>query len=64
MQLGDYLFRKSCVCSLELIKNWCWSSAINIIEIWDKQRYEQAIDDATLDFADLAEEVMGGDNGE
>lgn len=20
---GDYLFRKSCVCSLELIKNWC-----------------------------------------
>ena len=40
------------------------SSAINIIEIWDKQRYEQAIDDATLDFADLAEEVMGGDNGE
>lgn len=35
------------------------SSAINIIEIWDKDRYEKAIDDATEDFADLAEEVMG-----
>lgn len=35
------------------------SSAINIIEIWDKNRYEAAIEDATDDFADLAEEVMG-----
>ena len=37
------------------------SSAVNIIEIWDKANYEKAIDDATLDFADLAEEVMGQD---
>ena len=35
------------------------SSAVNIIEIWDKDNYEKAIDDATDDFADLAEEVMG-----
>ena len=35
------------------------SSAVNIIEIWDKDNYEKAIDDATLNFADLAEEVMG-----
>lgn len=35
------------------------SSAINIIEIWDKNKYEAAIEDATDDFADLAEEVMG-----
>ena len=35
------------------------SSAINIVEIWDKKNYEQAIDDAASDFADLAEEVMG-----
>jgi MraZ protein len=35
------------------------SSAVNIIEIWDKDKYEKAIDDAALDFADLAEEVMG-----
>ena len=35
------------------------SSALNIVEIWDKENYEKAIDDAALDFADLAEEVMG-----
>lgn len=38
------------------------SSAINIIEIWDVNRYEQAINDAANDFADLAEEVMGDVN--
>ncbi|AOW18607.1 division/cell wall cluster transcriptional repressor MraZ [Polaribacter vadi] len=35
------------------------SSSANIIEIWDKDKYEKAIDDAADDFADLAEEVMG-----
>ena len=35
------------------------SSALNIIEIWDKENYEKAIDAAAIDFADLAEEVMG-----
>lgn len=35
------------------------SSAINIVEIWDKDEYEKAIENATDDFADLAEEVMG-----
>ena len=35
------------------------SSAVNIIEIWDKDNYESAIDDAAVDFAELAEEVMG-----
>ncbi|WOC40846.1 division/cell wall cluster transcriptional repressor MraZ [Polaribacter sp. HL-MS24] len=35
------------------------SSAVNIIEIWDKEKYEKAIDDASVDFADLAEDVMG-----
>ena len=41
------------------------ASAVNIIEIWDKDQYEKAINDATVDFADLAEEVMGNtDNDE
>lgn len=35
------------------------SSAVNIIEIWDKDNYEKAIDNAAVDFAELAEEVMG-----
>ncbi|MGB1042133.1 MAG: division/cell wall cluster transcriptional repressor MraZ [Tenacibaculum sp.] len=35
------------------------SSAVNIIEIWDKEKYEKVIDETVVDFADLAEEVMG-----
>jgi len=35
------------------------SSAINIIEIWDKNKYENAIDVPADDFADMAEEIMG-----
>lgn len=38
------------------------SSAVNIIEIWDKEKYELAIDAATQDFGDLAEQVMGNIN--
>ena len=38
------------------------SSAINIVEIWDKNKYEQAINEAANDFADLAEEVMGDES--
>lgn len=38
------------------------SSAVNILEIWDKGRYEEAINEATLDFGVLAEEVMGDKN--
>ena len=38
------------------------SSSVNIIEIWDKDNYEKAIDDAAGDFGKLAEDVMGNDN--
>ena len=37
------------------------SSSVNIIEIWDKQSYENAIVDSRDGFAQLAEEVMGDD---
>ena len=36
------------------------SSSVNMIEIWDKEQYEQVLKEASVDFADLAEEVMGG----
>ncbi len=35
------------------------TSAINIIEIWDKTLYEKVINDPELDFANLSESVMG-----
>ena len=37
------------------------SSAINIVEIWDRDAYEAVLEETAADFADLAEEVMGDD---
>jgi MraZ protein len=58
---GRLLIPKDLVAFSGITKDIVVSSAINIIEIWDKDKYEKAIDDATGDFADLAEEVMGQD---
>jgi MraZ protein len=35
------------------------TTAINIIEIWDKDSYENIINNPEIDFADLSEKVMG-----
>lgn len=35
------------------------SSSVNMIEIWDKDKYEYELEIATPDFAQLAEDVMG-----
>ncbi|MBC9798039.1 division/cell wall cluster transcriptional repressor MraZ [Sinomicrobium weinanense] len=59
---GRLLIPKDLIGFAEISKEIVLSSAINIIEIWDKDKYEQAIDDAAVDFADLAEEVMGDDD--
>lgn len=59
---GRLLIPKDLVAFSGIAKEIVVSSAINIIEIWDKDKYEKAIDDATVDFADLAEEVMGQDD--
>lgn len=59
---GRLLIPKDLVAFSGITKEIVVSSAINIIEIWDKDKYEKAIDDATGDFADLAEEVMGQDD--
>ena len=60
--LGRLLIPKDLQVFAEINKNVVLSSAVNIIEIWDKDKYEKAIDDATVDFADLAENVMGNVN--
>ncbi|MEZ4801861.1 MAG: division/cell wall cluster transcriptional repressor MraZ [Gelidibacter sp.] len=59
---GRLLIPKDLMAFSDITKDIVVSSAINIIEIWDKDKYEQAIDDATGDFADLAEDVMGQDD--
>lgn len=38
------------------------SSAVNMIEVWDKAAYETSISEKAADFGDLAEEVMGSLN--
>lgn len=56
---GRLLIPKDLQSFAGITKNVVLSSAVNIIEIWDKDKYEKAIDDAADEFADLAEEVMG-----
>lgn len=59
---GRLLIPKDLTVFADISKNIVVAANINIIEIWDKDLYEQAIDDAALDFAELAEEVMGQDD--
>lgn len=61
---GRLLIPKDLVAFAGIQKDLVLSSAINIIEIWDKDNYEKVIDDAANDFADLAEEVMGDKSNE
>lgn len=58
---GRLLIPKDLISFSGITKQVVLASAVNILEIWDKDKYEQAIDDAASDFADLAEEVMGQD---
>ncbi|GGE16220.1 transcriptional regulator MraZ [Psychroflexus salis] len=57
---GRLLIPKDLVGFADIKKEIVVASAINIIEIWDKDKYESAISSFD-DFADLAEEVMGND---
>ncbi len=59
---GRLLIPKDLFAFAEISKNIVVSTAINIVEIWDKDNYETAINDAAQDFADLTEEVMGNDD--
>ncbi|MDG1190789.1 MAG: division/cell wall cluster transcriptional repressor MraZ [Flavobacteriaceae bacterium] len=59
---GRLLIPKDLVKYAQIGKEIVLSSAVNILEIWDKTLYENAIDEATLDFGALAEEVMGDKN--
>ncbi len=56
---GRFLIPKDLCQFAGLTKELVLSSAVNVIEVWDKEKYEKIIDDSVVDFADLAEEVMG-----
>lgn len=56
---GRVLVSKDLGVFAKLEKSIVVNAAFNILEIWDKDLYEKAIDEAAVDFADLAEEVMG-----
>lgn len=56
---GRFLVAKDLQQFAGISKNIVLSSAVNIIEIWDKDNYEKAIDATATNFADLAEDVMG-----
>ena len=58
---GRVLIAKDLVSFAGISKDIVVSAVGNIMEVWDKENYEKAIDDAVVDFADLAEEVMGQD---
>ncbi len=58
---GRLLIPKNLVAVADISKEVVLSSAINIIEILDKDNYERVLEETAEDFADLAEEVMGDD---
>jgi len=60
--LGRLLIPKDLVTFASISKDVVFSSAVNIVEIWDKDLYEKSISGEDMDFADLAEEVMGNIN--
>lgn len=61
---GRLLIPKNLIEIANITKEVVLSSAINIIEIWDKDSYEKVIEEDAENFADLAEEVMGGEEDE
>ena len=56
---GRLLITKDLLGYAGLTKDIVMASAVNKIEIWDKDQYEKLVDDKNVDFGQLAEEVMG-----
>jgi MraZ protein len=60
---GRLLIPKDLIGFAGIEKEIVVSSAINIVEIWNKDKYESVVSDSE-GFAELAEDVMGNDNDE
>lgn len=61
---GRLLITKDLIDFAGITKDLVLTSKVNIIEIWDKDLYEQSISGDDMDFSNLAEEVMGNLNGD
>ena len=59
---GRFLISKDLIKYASIYKEIVLSSSVNIIEIWNKSTYEKVINEATLNYGVLAEEVMGDKN--
>ena len=56
---GRFLIPKDLLAFAGLEKRIVLSSSVNMIEIWDKKRYELSVSETLKDFGNLAEDVMG-----
>ncbi len=56
---GRILVPKDLVKFSEIKKEIVLASSVNRIEIWDKNLYEEVLNDPSIDFGALAEDVMG-----
>jgi MraZ protein len=59
---GRLLIAKDMMTFASMDKNIVMAAAGDRIEIWDKKAYEKFINDGTVNFEKLAEDVMGGIN--
>ena len=56
---GRILIPKDLISFAGISKNLVLASSVNMIEIWDKNQYEETVKESLVDFGLLAEEVMG-----
>jgi len=56
---GRFLIPKDLYLFADLNKEIVLSSSVNMIEIWDKEKYEISVAETLVGFGDLAEQVMG-----
>ncbi|NHF60892.1 division/cell wall cluster transcriptional repressor MraZ [Flavobacteriaceae bacterium TP-CH-4] len=56
---GRLLIPKNLIEVAHIKKEVVLSSAINMVEVWDKESYEKVLDETAVDFEALTEEVMG-----
>jgi MraZ protein len=56
---GRMLIPRDLAVFASITKDVVLASAVNIIEVWDKDKYEDKIAEDQVNFSELAEEVMG-----